>query len=350
MAQLTFFMQLFVTFLICVYFISQIKQNANNDKEIRSEYVSEAEELNKLRRIRLNEPMCEIARPSSLNEIIGQDDGIRALRSALWGKYPQHIIIYGPPGVGKTAAARIILEEVKRSPESPFSKNAPFVEVDATIMRCDEFGFTDPLIGSVHDPIYQGSGMFGQNGLPQPKPGAVTRAHGGILFIDEIGELSTMQINRLLKVLEDSRVFFESAYYLPENKNIPTHIHKIFKEGYPADFRLIGATTRSPKEIPDAIRSRCTEIYFNPLSRDNICHIVKNAVLKSGFSMEEGGEDIISVYAKNGRDAVGIVEMCINLIEIEKRNIITKDDIKWVFKSQKYFPLHIRNTPKNKVI
>ncbi len=41
-----------------------------------------------------------------------------------------------------------------------------------------------------------------------PNRGAVTKAHGGILFIDEIGELHPIQINKLLKVLEDRKVFW----------------------------------------------------------------------------------------------------------------------------------------------
>jgi replication-associated recombination protein RarA len=59
--------------------------------------------------------MTELVRPSSCDEILGQENGMRALRAALWGKNPQHVIIYGPPGVGKTAAARVILEEIKKS-------------------------------------------------------------------------------------------------------------------------------------------------------------------------------------------------------------------------------------------
>jgi len=50
------------------------------------------------------------------------------------------------------------------------------VEVDATTLRFDERGIADPLIGSVHDPIYQGAGAYGVAGIPQPKPGAVTKA------------------------------------------------------------------------------------------------------------------------------------------------------------------------------
>ena len=105
---------------------------------------------------------------------------------------------------------------------------------------------------------------MGMAGIPQPKQGAVTRAHGGVLFIDEIGELHPIQINKLLKVLEDRKVILESAYYCPEDSNIPSHIHDIFRNGLPADFRLVGATTRMPHEIPAAIRSRCLEVFFAP--------------------------------------------------------------------------------------
>ena len=125
--------------------------------------------------------------------------------------------------MGKTAAARLVLEAAKENSYSPFSQQAQFVEMDATICRFDERSIADPLIGSVHDPIYQGAGALGLAGIPQPKPGAVTKAHGGILFIDEIGELHPVQINKLLKVLEDRKVFLESAYYSPEEKTyLPT--------------------------------------------------------------------------------------------------------------------------------
>lgn len=57
-----------------------------------------------------------------MNEVIGQEEGIRALRAAMCGPNPQHVIIYGPPGCGKTCAARLVLEEARRQKDSPFDK------------------------------------------------------------------------------------------------------------------------------------------------------------------------------------------------------------------------------------
>ena len=133
-----------------------------------------------------------------------------------------------PPGIGKTAAARLVLEEAVKNPLSPFGKEAKFTELDATTARFDERGIADPLIGTVHDPIYQGAGPLGMAGIPQPKPGAVTKAHGGILFIDEIGELHPIQINKLLKCGR-SKSIPESSYYNSEDTNIPAISTRFFK-------------------------------------------------------------------------------------------------------------------------
>jgi len=298
----------------------------------------EMEKLQKLREISLSEPLSEKTRPATFEDIIGQEEGIKALKAALCGPNPQHVIIYGPPGVGKTCAARLVLEEAKKNPLSPFKKNAKFIEMDATSIRFDERSIADPLIGSVHDPIYQGAGPLGVAGIPQPKPGAVTKAHGGVLFLDEIGEIHPIQMNKLLKVLEDRKVFLESAYYNSEDTNIPRHIHEIFQNGLPADFRLIGATTRSPEEIPPAIRSRCLEIFFRALTQDEVVIIAKNAAKKAGFSLDENGAVMVGKYARNGREAVNIIQLAGGLALTEGRNNITVADIEWVINSSHYSP------------
>lgn len=75
-----------------------------------------------MRHIHLSEPVTETARPKNVNEIIGQDDGIRAIKAALCGPDPQHILIYGPAGVGKTAAARVALNVQRKVTVHRFQK------------------------------------------------------------------------------------------------------------------------------------------------------------------------------------------------------------------------------------
>jgi Lon-like ATP-dependent protease len=329
---------LFFAIVIGLYFWNLLRSQQGNKVAVDRESRKEMEKLQKLRRISLTEPLSEKTRPSSFEEIIGQDDSLKAMRAALCGPNPQHVILYGPPGVGKTAAARVILEEAKKQNLSPFKESAKFVEMDATTARFDDRGIADPLIGSVHDPIYQGAGPLGMAGIPQPKPGAVTKAHGGILFIDEIGELHPIQMNKLLKVLEDRKVFLESAYYSSEDTNIPHHIHDIFQNGLPADFRLVGATTRTSQEIPPAIRSRCVEIFFNNLSPSDVRKIAANAIRKINFEYEPGVLEIVTKYATNGRDAVNLIQITAGLAITEGRNKILVKDIEWVIHSSQYSP------------
>ncbi|HJV44503.1 MAG TPA: ATP-dependent protease LonB [Bacillota bacterium] len=330
--------QVFFAVIIGIYFWNLLKNQRSSRTAVDRESRKEMEALRKLRAISLTEPIAEKTRPSSLKEIVGQQDGIKALKAALCGPNPQHVIVYGPPGIGKTAAARVVLEEAKKNELSPFNENSKFVELDATTARFDERGIADPLIGSVHDPIYQGAGAMGQAGIPQPKPGAVTKAHGGMLFIDEIGELHPIQMNKLLKVLEDRKVFLESAYYSEENTTIPTHIHDIFQNGLPADFRLVGATTRTPEEIPPAIRSRCLEIFFRSLLPGEIKDIATNAVGKIGFEAEEDAINVIAKYATNGREAVNTIQIAAGLAISEDRKKILTSDVEWVVHSSQKSP------------
>lgn len=330
--------QVFFAVVIGLYFWNLLRSQQTNKSTIDRESRKEMEKLRKLRSISLTQPLNEKTRPSTMNDIVGQKEGLRALKASLCGPNPQHVIIYGPPGVGKTAAARVVLEEAKKNPLSPFKAHAKFVEMDATTARFDERGIADPLIGSVHDPIYQGAGAMGVAGIPQPKPGAVTKAHGGILFIDEIGELHPVQMNKLLKVLEDRKVFLESAYYSSEDGHIPQHIHDIFQNGLPADFRLVGATTRTAQEIPPAIRSRCMEIYFRPLLPDEISQIASNAIEKLGFKVSEEVVNAVKKYATNGREAVNIIQLAAGIAMTDKREGITGADVEWVANSSQISP------------
>ena len=338
--------QFFFAIVIGLYFFSLLKSQRGNKVAVNKESKKEMEKLQELRKISLTEPLAEKTRPSTFAEIIGQEEGLKALRAALCGSNPQHVIVYGPPGIGKTAAARLVLEEAKRYTTSPFAKSAKFIEMDATTLRFDERGIADPLIGTVHDPIYQGAGALGVAGVPQPKAGAVTKAHGGILFIDEIGELHPIQMNKLLKVLEDRKVFLESSYYNSEDTNIPTHIHDIFQNGLPADFRLVAATTRLPEEISPAIRSRCVEIFFRPLLPSEIGVIATNAFKKINFSVEDEAIEVIKRYALNGRDAVNIAQIAVGVAVNDGSDIVKAADVEWVVNFGQYNPRSEKRVPE----
>ena len=328
--------QLTVTVIMGIYFFTQLKKQRNAEPAGRRESAKEMENLRRMRAITLSEPLAEHVRPRKMGDIVGQEEGIRSLMAILCGKNPQHVIIYGPPGVGKTCAARLALEAAKKSEGTPFAPNAPFIEMDATCVRFDERAIADPLIGSVHDPIYQGAGPLGVQGVPQPKPGAVSRAHGGVLFLDEIGELHPIQMNKLLKVLEDRKVHFESAYYNPDDPGTPRYVHEIFKDGLPADFRLVGATTRSPEDISPALRSRCMEIFFRALEPEEVSRIAYDAVKRAGFQMNRKTADLTGRYAACGRDAVNMVQMASGVAQLEGRTEIFKSDMEWVIESGHY--------------
>ena len=314
------------------------------------------ERLEKLDSKRINKNVMTLLRPENFDEIVGQERAVKSLISKMSSPYPQHIILYGPPGVGKTSAARLALEAAKKLKFTPFDEDSKFVEVDGTTLRWDPREITNPLLGSVHDPIYQGSKRdLAEIGVPEPKTGLVTEAHGGVLFIDEIGELDEILQNKLLKVLEDKRVEFSSSYYDPDDENIPAYIKYLFDKGAPADFVLIGATTKDPSQINPALRSRCTEVYFEPLSSKDIEGIVNNASEKLNVELEDGVGRLISQYTIEGRKAVNILAdaygySLFNENGEESKNKITLKDVEEVISIGRYSPFErIDNLDKGEV-
>ena len=107
--------QFIFTVIAGMYFFNCLKQQNGGKSSVKINCQKEVSKLTDLRSIKLSKPLSEQTRPEDFSEIVGQEQGIKALKAALCGSNPQHIIIYGPPGVGKTAAARIALEEAKKA-------------------------------------------------------------------------------------------------------------------------------------------------------------------------------------------------------------------------------------------
>ncbi|HCC33731.1 MAG TPA: ATP-dependent protease, Lon family [Clostridiales bacterium] len=299
--------------------------------------------LEKMDQRRLTRSVIEILKPACLEEIVGQEQAVRALLAKIAAPFPQHVILYGPPGVGKTSAARLVLEAAKQIKHSPFGKDAPFVEVDGATLRWDPREITNPLLGSVHDPIYQGARRdLAEGGVPEPKLGLVTEAHTGVLFIDEIGEMDLFLQAKLLKVLEEKRVTFDSSYYDPSDPQVPKYIKKLFEEGAPADFVLVTATTRCPEDINPAVRSRCAEVFFEPLTPTEIVQIVHDAGRKLGVEFEKGVAELIADYTTEGRKAIGILADAYSLALLNRRKrsrlVLPQDAVREVVKCSRLIP------------
>lgn len=107
--------QLLVSVVVGAYFLRAMRKEKQGSPSGRNESSREMEKIRQLRQIHLNQPLGEQVRPRSFSDIIGQEEGIRALCAILCGPNPQHVILYGPPGIGKTCAARLVLEYAKNS-------------------------------------------------------------------------------------------------------------------------------------------------------------------------------------------------------------------------------------------
>ncbi len=92
------FVQLFFGIVIGLYFWNLLKNQRTQKVTIDKESKKEMEQLRKMRAISLSEPLSEKVRPKSFQDIVGQEDGIKALKAALCGPNPQHVIIYGYSG------------------------------------------------------------------------------------------------------------------------------------------------------------------------------------------------------------------------------------------------------------
>ena len=212
-------------------------------------------------------------------------------------------------------------------------------------MRWDPRETINPLLGSVHDPIYQGSRReFAEAGIPEPKLGLVTKAHGGVLFIDEIGEWIRCCRRGCSKCSRTSAS--------RSNRRTTTKARRTFRNTSSGSFakarRPISFSSARRRAIPKTsirpIRSRCAEVYFQPLTQSQVVSIVQGAIKRLGAKAARGVPQLIASYTIEGRKAVQIVAdaygrrsiACIPAnAAVAKNPTITEDDVQAVVQTSR---------------
>ncbi|HOZ87427.1 MAG TPA: replication-associated recombination protein A [Bacteroidia bacterium] len=219
------------------------------------------------------QPLAERMRPKTLSDYIGQQHIIganSALRSAIRQNLLPSLILWGPPGVGKTSLALIIAGELKRPFYMLSAINSGVKDVREVIEKASD------------------NNLFNQN-----KP---------VLFIDEIHRFSKSQQDSLLSAVE---------------KGVVT---------------LIGATTENPSfEVIPALLSRCQVYVLKSLEEQELVELMNNAlrddeVLSQRKIEIREHEALIRVSGGDARKLLNALEITVNS-EPGENLVITNDRV-----------------------
>lgn len=226
-------------------------------------------------------PLAERMRPTSLDNYIGQKHIVgegAILRNAIQSNLLPSIILWGPPGVGKTTLANIIAHQLKRPFHALSAINSGVKDIREVIEKS------------------KSSGLFSQS--------------NPILFIDEIHRFSKSQQDSLLGAVEKGTI------------------------------TLIGATTENPSfEVISALLSRCQVYILKHLEKEDLLEMLNLAmktdvVLKTKKINILENEALLRLSGGDGRKLLNVFELVINsiggeTIEItnEKVNNIVQQNI-----------------------
>ena len=198
-------------------------------------------------------PLADRLRPASLDEIVGQGhllDPGKPLRTAIEHDQVPSMILWGPPGVGKTTLAQIIARMTK-SDFIPFSAVLSGIKEIKEIMAAAER--------------------------------AKRRGRRTILFVDEIHRFNKAQQDAFLPHVEHGNV------------------------------TLIGATTENPSfEVISALLSRSRVFVLRALTDEDIVAVLRRAIEKEGFNVEEDALSAIALLANgDARTALNVLELAV---------------------------------------
>jgi magnesium chelatase family protein len=159
-----------------------------------------------------------------LSDIRGQQSAKRALEIAAAGQHS--LLMKGPPGTGKTMLASRLVTIL------PNMSDTEAEEVAAIRSVCGEkVNFSNWAVRGFRVPHHTASGVALVGGGSYPKPGEISLAHHGVLFMDELPEFSQKVLEVLREPLESGRIAISRAAKKAE---------------FPASFQLIAAMNPCP--------------------------------------------------------------------------------------------------------
>lgn len=204
-------------------------------------------------------PLSEQLRPKKLSEIVGQDEWIAFLEKIIEKGRPFSLLLYGPPGCGKTTIARIYAKEF----QLPFINSSAVFNSTADIKKILKEGQDIPLI-----------------------------RRQTILFVDEIHRFNRAQQDLFLPFLEDGSLI------------------------------LIGATTENPTfSLNAALLSRLRVLKLHSLSQEALSQMVERYESEHGSLNlnEEEKKSLIEHSQGDGRHLLNMVENIKSGLPIQKR-------------------------------